>query len=90
MLRTIGIVPRFSKLWRKIYNRQGSIERWSSSAKRSRLLGKRQLLRMGKTRLHTNLSMLKTDSKCPRFAPWNLNQHSRGKMQEPLQTAIGA
>ena len=37
---------------------RGSIERRSSSAKRSRLLDMRQLLKMGKIRLHTNLSML--------------------------------
>ncbi len=48
MLRAIGIVPRFSKPWRNIYNNRGSIERRSSSAKRSRLPDKRQLLKMGK------------------------------------------
>ena len=58
LLRTIGIIPRFSKLWRKIYNKRGSIERWFSSAKRSRLLDKHQLLRMGKISLHVNMSML--------------------------------
>lgn len=57
MLRTIGIVPPFSKLWRKIYNKRGSIERWSSSAKRSRLLDKHQLLKMGKIGLHANISV---------------------------------
>ena len=58
LLRIIGIVPRFSKLWRKIYNKRGSIERWFSSAKRSRLLDSHQLLRMGKISLHVNMSML--------------------------------
>ena len=58
LLRIIGIVPRFTKLWRKIYNRRGAIERWFSSAKRSRLLDKHQLLKMGKIRLHANISML--------------------------------
>ena len=58
LLRIIGIIPRFSKLWRKIYRKRGSIERWFSSAKRSRLLDKHQLLRMGKIRLHVNMSML--------------------------------
>ena len=58
LLRTIGIIPRFSKLWRKIYNKRGSIERWFGSAKRSRLLDKHQLLRMGKISLHVNMSML--------------------------------
>ena len=27
LLRIIGIVPRFTKLWRKIYNKRGAIER---------------------------------------------------------------
>ena len=58
VLRIIGIVPRFTKLWRKIYNRRGAIERWFSSAKRSRLFDKHQLLRMGKISLHANLSTL--------------------------------
>lgn len=58
LLRTIGIIPRFSKLWRKIYRKRGSIERWFSSAKRSRLLDKHQFLRMGKISLHVNMSML--------------------------------
>ena len=58
LLRIIGIVPRFTKLWRKIYNKRGAIERWFSSAKRSRLLDKHQLLKMGKIKLHANLSTL--------------------------------
>ena len=58
LLRIIGIVPRFTKLWRKIYNKRGAIERWFSSAKRSRLLDKHQLLKMGKISLHANLSTL--------------------------------
>ena len=57
-LRIIGIVPRFTKLWRKIYNKRGAVERWFSSAKRSRLLDKHQLLKMGKIKLHANLSTL--------------------------------
>ena len=58
VLRIIGIVPRFTELWRKIYNKRGAIERWFSSSKRSRLLDKHQLLKMGKIRLHANVSML--------------------------------
>ena len=58
LLRIIGIVPRFTKLWRKIYKKRTEIERWFSSGKRSRLLDKHQLLKMGKIRLHTNVSML--------------------------------
>ena len=54
----IGIVPRFSKLWRKIYNKRSAIEQCFSSAKRSRLLDKHQLLKMGKIKLHANLSTL--------------------------------
>ena len=58
LLRIIGIVPRFTKLWRKIYNRRGAIERWFSSGKRSRLFDKHQLLKMGKISLHANLATL--------------------------------
>ena len=58
LLRIIGIVPRFTKLWQKIYNRRGSIERWFSGAKHSRILDKHQLLRMGKISLHANMCML--------------------------------
>ena len=54
----IGIVPRFTKLWRKIYNKRGAIERWFSSVKRSRLFDSHQLLEMGKISLHVNMSML--------------------------------
>ena len=53
----MGIIPRFTKLWRKIYNKRGAIERWYSIGKRSRLLDKHQLLRMGKITLHVNMSM---------------------------------
>ena len=58
LLRIIGIVPRFTKLWRRIYRKRTEIERWFSSGKRSRLLDKHQLLKMGKIRLHVNVSML--------------------------------
>ena len=58
LLKIIGIVPRFTKLWRKIYNRRGAVERWFSSAKRSRLLDKHRLLEIGKISLHTSMSML--------------------------------
>ncbi len=58
VLRIIGIVPRFTGLWRKIYKKRTEIERWFSSGKRSRLLDKHQLLKMGKIRLHVNVSML--------------------------------
>ena len=58
VLRIIGIVPRFTKLWRKIYKKRTEIERWFSSAKRSRLFDKHQLLKMGKIKLHANLSTL--------------------------------
>ena len=58
LLRIMGIIPRFTKLWRKIYNKRGAIERWFSSGKRSRLLDKHQLLWIGKITLHVNMSML--------------------------------
>ena len=58
LLRIMATIPRFTKLWRKIYNKRGAIERWFSSGKRSRLLDKHQLLQMGKITLHVNMSML--------------------------------
>ena len=58
LLRIMGIVPRFSKAWRKIYKKRTEIERWFSSAKRSRLFDSHQLLRVGKINLHVNMSML--------------------------------
>ena len=58
LLRIMGIVPRFSKAWRKIYKKRTEIERWFSSAKRSRLFDSHQLLRVDKINLHVNMSML--------------------------------
>ena len=48
--------------WTEIKQRwnltRSAIERWFSSSKRSRLLDKHQLLKMGKIKLHANLSTL--------------------------------
>ncbi len=57
-LRDALPVSLFTNLWQKIYDKRGAIERWFSSARRSRLLDKHQLLKMGKIRLHANVSML--------------------------------
>ena len=58
LLRIIGIVPRFGRAWKRIYKKRTEIERWFSSAKRSRLFDSHQLLRMEKINLHVNMSML--------------------------------
>ena len=38
LLRIMGIVPRFTGEWKRLYRMRTSVERWFSSAKRSRLL----------------------------------------------------
>ena len=58
LLRIMGIVPRFSGLWKKLYKKRTGIERWFSSGKRSRLLDSHQILRKGKIELHANGSIL--------------------------------
>ena len=58
LLRIMGIVPRFSELWRTLYKKRTGIERGFSSGKRSRLLDSHQLLRKGKFELHANGSIL--------------------------------
>ena len=58
LLRIMGIVPRFSKVWKKIYKKRTEIERYFSSGKRSRLLDSYQHIRKEKIELHTEMSML--------------------------------
>ena len=58
LLRIMGIVPRFSKAWRGLYKKRTGIERYFSSAKRSRLLDSHQHLRKAKIELHAEMSML--------------------------------
>ena len=58
LLRIMGILPRFSKLWKKWYKMRTAIERHFSSAKRSRLLDSYQHIRKEKIELHTEMSML--------------------------------
>lgn len=57
-LRVIGIVARQSKTWRDLYRRRQGVERYFSSAKRSRLLDKHQYLTMRKVQTHVALSVL--------------------------------
>ena len=57
-LRVIGVVPRRSRLWLDLYRKRQGIERFFSSAKRSRLLNKHQCLTMAKVRAHVALSVL--------------------------------
>ena len=58
LLRIMGILPRFSKLWKKWYKMRTAIERYFSSAKRSRLLDSYQHIRKEKIELHSEMSML--------------------------------
>ena len=60
LLRIMGIVPRFSDLWRTLYKKRTGIERGFSSGKRSRLLDSHQLLKKAKIELHANGSTLAT------------------------------
>ena len=58
LLRVMGIVPRFSETWKELYKKRSGIERWFSSAKRSRLMNSHQHLQMQKVELHVEVSML--------------------------------
>ena len=58
LLRIMGILPRFSRAWKELYKKRTEIERYFSSAKRSRLLDSHQHIRKEKIELHTEMSML--------------------------------
>lgn len=58
LLRIIGILPRFTDEWKRIYRMRTSIERYFRSAKHSRLLNQHQVLSIEKVSLHVSLSRL--------------------------------
>ena len=58
LLRTMGIIPRFSRQWREVYKQRTGVERLFSSAKRSRLLNQHQHLDLDRISLHANMSLL--------------------------------
>ena len=58
MLRVVGKIPRFSKLWKLLYKLRTAIERYFSSAKRSRLLDTMRFLKKAKVEMHVAMSLL--------------------------------
>ena len=52
LLRIIGLLPRFTDEWKRIYRMQVTIERYSRSTKHSRLLNRHQCLGIAKVSLH--------------------------------------
>lgn len=58
LLRIMGLVPRCSGLWKKWYKLRTAIERYFSSAKRSRLLDSHRYFKQEKVELHANMSAL--------------------------------
>ena len=57
-LRIMGIVHRASPEWKRLFNLRPTVERWFSSAKRSRLLDLHQYLGQERVSLHAKMSML--------------------------------
>ena len=58
LLRIIGILPRFTAEWRRLYRMRGSIERHFGSVKHSRLLNRHQHRGLGKVSLHARMATL--------------------------------
>ena len=58
MLRIIGILPRFTDEWKRIYRMRPSIERYYRSGKHSRLLNQHQCMTIAKVSLHVRMSRL--------------------------------
>ena len=99
LLRIMGIVPRFSDLWRTLYKKRTGIERGFSSGKRSRLLDSHQLLKKAKIGLHVNVSQLATllttlthlmadDYKHMRHMRIKLPRTVRRRRQEPAMAEL--
>ena len=57
-LRVIGVVPRRSEKWERLYRKRTVIERGFNSMKRSRILNRHQFLSMRKVVAHAALSTL--------------------------------
>ena len=58
LLRTIGVLPRFTEQWQRIYKMRTSVERYFRSAKHSRLLDQHQFLGMAKVKMHVSLTRI--------------------------------
>ena len=59
VLRIMGKIPRFSKMWMDFYKLRQAIERFFGSAKRSsRILNQQQYLSMDKVAIHAQTSLL--------------------------------
>ena len=58
LLRIMGRLPRFTAEWKGLYRMRPVIERWFSSAKRSRLLDRHQHLDEERISLHAGMSAL--------------------------------
>ena len=57
-LRIMGIIHRASQEWQEIFRKRTSVERYFSSAKRSRLLDRHQYMGQERMSLHGRMSML--------------------------------
>ncbi|MXY46315.1 MAG: transposase [Chloroflexi bacterium] len=57
-LRVIGRIPQFTKRWKRLYRLRQTVERFFSSAKRSRLMNVQKYLTMGKVDMHAAMSVL--------------------------------
>ena len=57
-LRKVGKLARANPVWRRLYNRRGSVERLFGSAKQSRLLDTHRCLGIQRIRMHVALSLL--------------------------------
>ncbi|MXZ91772.1 MAG: transposase [Chloroflexi bacterium] len=58
LLRIVGILPRFTDEWNRIYKMRPAIERYFRSGKHSRLLDQHQCLEIEKVSLHVKISRL--------------------------------
>ena len=54
----MGIVHRASPEWKRLFKLRPTVERWFSSAKRSRLLDQHQYLGQDRVSLHARMSLL--------------------------------
>ena len=58
LLRIMGIIHRASPEWKRLFKLRPTVERWFSSAKRSRLLDQHQYLGQDRVSLHAKMSLL--------------------------------
>ena len=58
LLRIMGLIPRFSTEWKRLYSLRSSVERYFRSAKHSRGLNQHQTLGIEKLCLHVSVSRL--------------------------------